>query len=277
MNELLKAMPGVGFDITTPIAGCMFPPGLSTWDRYGDTVTNAQRAQMINWIAAQWPAYPQNTRYIQCLLTAYADDCPYKINLFEGKERWKRKYDYGCDLNLDKIKVVRGDAQIIHGVNALWIPHLLCDDRSIYNLPWNIHERAIHLLTGQLNPYCRIWAIGLESTEYLDLGAHNEFCRLFKKYAPDHILASHIQWDLHSRLPDILVVLYEFPWEPGKGDQHSVDEVRTIGAEALAKAKEQRKLLVFTELNINVKGEISRAQNRALAGLIGCIGIAGPI
>jgi len=256
---------------TTPIVGCMFPPPVSTWDRHADDVTDAMRAEQGSWIGAQWPGLP-NTRYIQTLLTAYGETCPHKVQLFEGG-----RDGYGGDLDLAKINMVRNDARMICHANALWLPCLFNDDRTVYSFPRHDHDRAIHLLTGQFNPYCPGYTIGLEDTEYLDLAARNEFVRLFRKYAPSHYVFGHRQWDGTSPLGDIDGLLYEFPWGPDKGNLHSVEEVRDIGIRVMANAKQQGKFVIFVEINTDVLGEISRAQNRALGVLPDCAGIGGPI
>lgn len=275
MSEL-KAT-GLKFNPTLPVVGCLFPPSLSTWVRYADGITDADRARQGNWIAAQWPGLP-NTRYIQCLLTAYADDAQYKVNLFEGKERWGRKWDYGCDLNYAKMAMVRADAQMISGVNALWFPTWFCDDRSIYSLSMDIHERAISLVVPQLSPYCVAWTIGLEDTEYLpDLATRNAFSALFRKYAPGCAVLAHRQWDGTSPLGDINGLLYEFPFDPGEGDKHSPEEVRDIGARIIANANQQGKFVIFSEINTHVEGAISRQQQQLLYRLPGCVGIGGPM
>jgi len=262
---------GLNFEPVLPLVGCMFPRPVATWDRHADDVTDAMRAEQAAWLGAQWPGL-NNTRYIQTLLTAYGDDCPHKVQLFEGG-----RSGYGGDLDLAKINMVRNDARMIRNVRALWLPCLFNDDRTVYDQPKHIHERAIHLLTGQFNPYCVAWTIGLESSEYLGLAEHNEFCRLFKKYAPEHYCLTHIQWDGTAPLGNIDGILYEFPWEPKFGDAHNPAEVRDIGLRIIANANQQGKFVIFSEINLNVSGEISRAQNRALGVLANCVGIAGPV
>ena len=260
-----------GFPIITPLVGCMFPPPVSTWDRHADDVTDAQRNEQAAWLAVQWPGLT-NTRYIQTLLTAYGDDCPHKVQLFEGG-----RAGYGGDLDLVKINMVRNDVRMIQRSNALWLPCLFNDDKTVCTQPPAVHERAIHLLTGQFNPYCPGYTLGLEDTEYLDLYQRDSLSALFRKYAPNHYVFAHRQWDGISPLGDIDGLLYEFPWGPDQGNMHSVEEVREIGIRIIANANQQGVFVVFVEINTDVSGVISRVQNDALGRLQGCMGIAGPI
>jgi hypothetical protein len=292
-----------GGNLITPAVGCLFPKGLTaTWCRHGDTVTDADRARQVEWYGRQWVGMP-NTRYIQTLLTAYADDCPIKINLFQNGNLWGRKYDYGCDLNYAKCSVVREDARMIQNAGALWIPHLFCDDKSIYALDDSIHERAIDLLFGQFGPYCKIISIGLESTEYLDLTAHDKFAAMIRKYAPNHIIATHMAYGWSkakeksyqteymvlsvsnrprrrlefSPLPNIQLLFAELPWSPTEGNEHTPEEAAEVSAQIIEAAKAQGVTTVISEVNTDVEGETSRRQNQLIYKISGCAGIAGPV
>lgn len=240
--------------ITLPLKTCLFVPGGSTWDFFGHDITDADRERTLNWLVSN------GMNAMIFLLTAYAADVPHKMNFFEN--------GYGGDLDLDKIKILRRYSRMFAAAGAAFVPCLLCDDRSIHNLPMSVHKRAIHVLTGELNPYVPAYLIGLESTEYLSQAAHNEFYQAFKHYAPDRYIGTHCQ----GIVPGMDFLAWEHPWCPTTGNDHSAEETAEKGREAM-----QHGIPIwFIEYNTDINGVRIREQSRALLAL-NSVGIGGPI
>jgi hypothetical protein len=150
---------------------------------------------------------------------------------------------------------------------AAFVPCLLNDDRSVHNLDMSVHRRAIHVLTGELNPYVPGYLIGLESTEYLSQEKHIEFYNAFKHYAPDKYIGTHCS----GIVPGMDFLAWEHPWNPTKGDEHSAEETAQAGREAM-----QHGITIwFTEYNTNINGNRIREQTRALSAL-NPAGVGGP-
>lgn len=241
-------------DISLPLKTCLFVPGGSTWDFFGHDITDSDRERTLNWLVSN------GMNAMIFLLTAYAPDCPHKMDFFEN--------GYGKDLDLDKVKILRRYSRMFATAGAAFVPCLLCDDRSVSNLDMSIHRRAIHVLTGELNPYVPAYLIGLESTEYLSQAAHNVFYQAFKSYAPDKYIGTHCQ----GIVPGMDFLAWEHPWCPTEGDEHSAEETAQKGREAMQSGK----TIWFCEYNVNINGSRIREQSKALLALRNCAGIGGP-
>lgn len=273
MNEL-KAITGEAF----PKKSCLFCEidGRidSTWRYLSEKLTEPQRQQMVN----QQVAWDMDAFIF--LTYALGGDC--EINPFVQT--------YGPDV--DFAKAARWMQRLEpgkHGANLLAC--LLCDDDPATAQNVDFTNYYVPAACQVLGPYCRAIVAGLEMNEQyntfkrsLSPAAKAEHQAKFRdsmtriiKICHDNTdkpILVHMQWDTVSPLPAGLDgLIYEHPWHPADGDNHSADEVATIGAKVIARAGIP---VGFNEYNIRPWGTRGREQTRELAKLP-CFLIGGPI
>jgi hypothetical protein len=246
----------------------------STWRYLSDKLPETERQAMIAWMTAQG----MNTMIY--LTYARGGDC--EINPFVQT--------YGPDVNW--AKAARWMSMLEpgkHGANL--IPCLFCDDdpETAQNIDFtNFYTPAACQVIG---PYSRAVCAGLEMTEQyntfkrsLSVSAKAELKARFRDSMTriikichdntDRPILIHAQWDMVSPLPAGLDgLIYEHPWHPGEGENHSADEVASIGARVIATAGIP---VGFNEYNLTPWTQRGREQSRALAKLP-CFLVGGPV
>jgi len=275
MNRL-KAMTGEKF----PKESCLFIPidgGIdATWRYLSERLSEVNRQKMI----AQHIAWGLDTM----IFLTYARGGNCEINPFVQT--------YGPDVDWPKVsRWMQRLEPGKHGANL--IPCLFCDDdpETAQNIDFtNFYTPAACQVLG---PYSRAICAGLEMTEQyntfkrsLSLSAKAEYqakhrdsiTRIVKicRDNTDKPILVHMQWDMVSPLPgDLDGIIFEHPWLPQDGDNHSADEAASIGARAIERAGRQGVLVGFNEYHIRPWSKRGREMTRELAKLP-CLLIGGP-
>jgi len=230
----------------------------STWRYLARNCSDADRQAMVAWQVA----HGMNTMIF--LTYARGGDCV--VNPFVQT--------YGPDVDWAEASrwlelLAPGKSP---GVNL--VPCLFCDDDPETARNEKFQNYYVPAACVALGKYSRAICIGLEMSEQFSRIGMERIIALCKQYT-DKPIGVHLQWDRKSALPSGLdFLIYEHPWHPKDGDNHSAAEVASIGADVIAKSGLP---VWFNEYNWNVEGQRIREQTRALAQLAGCVGVGGPL
>lgn len=245
-----------------PVKQCLFPKysasPKSTWDFFGTTVTEQEREAMVNWLAA-------NGMNGMIFLLSAGEQCPSEVCFWKDRD-WGGDYPYW-----ERLEILRKWAMTFRGAGAAFIPCFFCDGNEsadIRNAPWHKQVHAFQLLTAILNPYVPGYLIGLESSEYFDTDQHVKFLSLLRSctqaFPAQKYIGTHIQWNGHNPLPPFDFIAYEHPWQPGEGNEHTVEETVDVARNIMVKAGMP---VIFSEYNLDTTGAHCKAQTAALLAL----------
>jgi hypothetical protein len=196
-------------------------------------------------------------------------------------------YDLQSDIPVDMAEVIRWGNMLNPGAyGANLIPCLFCDDDAGIAAAVEFQNYYVPAICVGLRPYAKLVCAGLEMTEQFDPTVKkmlasvkaerkaafrrkiSEVAALCHHYT-DLPVVAHIQWDCESKLPAGLNgIIFEHPWHPGEGSNHSVDETVSIADRAIRAAKEQGIAVGFDEYNLNVNDQRYWEQREALSKLM---------